>query len=363
MKKKSIILTVLFLNLGLGLFWGCKKATPTDPNSASSTSPTNQATPTSTPVLGSFIVQVNDYNGGVKGVTVYAVPPSGGATYTTTTQTGGFGYVSPPYIEVGNWNLEVPAQKYFGDSKISAPVSAAFQTVTFTSAGSATIYLTPTTNPEQFSNTGGGAFTYNMVYQQPGNLLVPVKPTFSGLPNNWTGTGPTTVGLAQNEQDSITIIGSVCVDQAPSFAVTGVDFEPTPHVPLGANSGPQTISKNFTTSVSVQWYSPNFSNVSTCNLGKRSNSGQLTVSISNGCGTVDVWVQEPSTNCTSGYWNTPNGNTNATGGHITFGAGTYSCTYYSDGGFPTIYARCNTNGATGGSGVGNGTFTILNTSY
>ncbi len=354
--------------MALFIIWtGCKKKED-NPTSPSSSIPGNQATPTPTPILGSFILQVNDYNGGVGGVTVIAIPPDQSVTYTVKTQTGGFCYVSPPYIQPGNWAFEVPTQKYFADSKMTAPITAAYQGVTFSSAGTNSIFLTPTTYPESFNSAAGGSFTYNLVYQQAGNLLVPIKPVFPTLANNWSATGPASVGfLTFSDQVAITITSSVCVDQSANFAVTGVDFEPTPHVPFGATSAPQTVSKNFTSTVTVQWINGSpFQNVSTCNLEKKL-PGTLVVSGTGDCGTVSVYMTECSTNCFSGQFNTPNGNTtaqNAGGGSIAFGPGSYSCTVWSDGCFGTLHAVCNRNGASGSVQCsGNGTQTILSTSY
>ncbi len=371
--KKNLFIAGMVLTFGLCVLWlGCAKKAPT-PTTPQSSIPANQATYTPTPVLGSFIVQVNDRTGGVGGVTVIAIPPDNSVTYTVKTLTGGFAYVSPPYIQVGNWSLEVPAQKYFADSKISAPVSAAFQAVTFSSVSQSTtptpavIYLTPTV-PEQFNNSGGGAFTYNVVYQQPGNLLVPIKLSFPGLPNNWIPSyGPTSFGAVNPDFASITITGSVCVDQAPSFAVTGMDLEPTPYVPAGAFSSPQTIKKNFTSTLTVQWINASpFQNVSVCNLEKKL-PGTLVVTGSGECGTVSVYMTECSTNCFAGQFNTPNGNTsaqNAGGGSISFGPGSYSCTVWSDGCFGTLHAVSNLTGASGSvQCAGNGTQTILSTTY
>ena len=360
----------LMVVMALFIIWtGCKKKED-NPTSPSTNIPGNQATATPTQILGSFIVQVNDRTGGVGGVTVIAIPPDQSVTYTVKTQTGGFCYVSPPYIQPGNWSFEVPTQKYFADSKMTAPVTAAFQGVTFSSvgAGPASIYLTPTTSPESFNSAAGGSFTYNLVYQQPGNLLVPVKPIFPILPNNWSASGPASVGfLSTSDQVAITITSSVCVDQSASFAVTGLDFEPTPQIPNGAFSASQTVLKNFTSTMTVQWVNASpFSNVSVCNLEKKLN-GTLVVSGTGDCGTVSVYMTECYTNCFTGQFNTPNGNTQAQndgGGSIAFGPGSYSCTVWSDGCFGTLHAVCNRNGASGSVQCsGNGTQTVLSTSY
>lgn len=321
-------------------------------------------TPTPTQIVhitGAVNVAVQDKSQAVAGLMVYAIPPSGAATYSASTTTTGIATFNPPYLEVGNWIFVVPAQTPFpfAPSTIAMPVSVANEQANFNSAGP-TIQMTPPI-PAAISGTSGGVFVYGMAYNQ-GNLLVPVKLDFSPLPTNWTaGYGPSTIGFVVNDTASVTVMGSGCVDQAASFSVTALDLEPTPYP--RANCNPQTITKNFTSTVTVTWYSPNYNAISNCNVERQSNAGTLTVSSTNSCATVNVWINEPSTNCTSGSWNTPNGNTNAEGGVISFGPGSYSCQYTSDGGFPTFHASCSSNGASGSVQVGNGTFTVLNTSY
>jgi hypothetical protein len=312
-------------------------------------------------ITGSVNVAVQDKSQAVTGLTVLAIPPSGAATYSAATTTTGIATFNPPYLEVGNWTFVVPAQTPypFAPSTITMPVSVANQQASFNSAG-ASIQLTPPV-PAAISGTSGGVFVFGASYNQ-GNLLVPVKLKVSTLPTNWNASyGPATFGYVANDTAAVTITGSGCVDRAASFSVTAMDLEPTPYP--RAFSFPQTIAKNFTSTVTVTWSSPNFSNISNCNVEKQSNAGQLTVSSTNSCATVDVWLNEPSTNCIQGSWNTPNGNTNCNGGHITFSPGTYSCQYTSDGGFPTFHAQCNSNGAAGSVAVNNGTFTVLSTSY
>ncbi len=320
-------------------------------------------TPTPTQIVhitGSVNVAVEDKSQAVTGLTVYAIPPSGSATYSAATTTTGIATFNPPYLEVGNWTFVVPAQTPypFAPSTITMPVSVANEQALFTSSG-VSMQLTPPV-PAAISGTGGGVFVYGVSYNQ-GNLLVPVKLRISSLPSNWSaGYAPATFGFTANDTASVTVTGSGCVDKAASFSVTAMDLEPTPYP--RASSSTQTITKNFTSTVTVTWSQSYFNNYSSCNLVKQAN-GTLTVSSSNSCATVNVWINEPSTNCTAGYFNTPNGNTNAEGGVITFSPGTYSCSYYSDGGFPTFHATCNSNGASGSVVVTNGTQTMLNTSY
>lgn len=335
---------------------GCKNTGPSTPYDLSFT-----ATPTPIAhITGPVNVSVVDKGLAVAGLTVEAVPPSGVTVYSQATTISGIATFNPSYLEVGTWTFVVPAQTPypFAPSTLTMSVSVANETAAFNSAGS-TLQLTPP-SPAAISGTGGGVFVYGASYNQ-GNLLVPVKLAFPGLPANWNVSyGPATTGFLEDDTATVTVTGSGCVDRAASFSVTALDLEPTPYP--RAISFPQTIAKNFTSTVTVTWSQPNFSNYSTCNLVKQAN-GTLTVSSSNSCSTVNVWINEPSTNCTAGYFNTPNGNTNGEGGVITFSPGTYSCSYYSDGGFPVFHASCNSNGAGGSSGVGNGTFTVLSTGY
>lgn len=322
-------------------------------------------TPTPTQIVhitGSVSAFVQDKGLAVPGLLVQAIPPSAVTVYSQPTTTSGIATFNPPYLEVGNWTFVVPAQTPFpfAPSTITMPVSVANEMANFNSAG-VTIQMTPPV-PAAYTGTNGGVFVYGLAYTQPGSLLVPVKLGFPSLPANWSRSyAPTTIGYVSNDSATVTITGSSCVDQPLSFSVTALDLEPTPFP--RAYSYPQTITKNFTSTVTVTWYSPNYNPISNCNVEIQSNAGTLTVSSTNSCATVNVWINEPSTNCTSGSWNTPNGNTNAEGGVISFGPGSYSCQYTSDGGFPTFHASCSSNGSTGSVKVGDGTFTVLNSSY
>jgi len=324
-------------------------------------------TPTPTQIVritGAVNVAVQDKSQAVTGLTVYAIPPSGAATYSAATTTTGIATFNPPYLEVGNWTFVVPAQTPYpyAPSTITMPVSVANEQANFNSAG-ASIQLTPPV-PAAISGTGGGVFVYGVSYSQ-GNLLVPVKLAVSSLPANWSASyGPATFGFIANDTATVTVTGSGCVDTAASFSVTAMDLETTPYP--RASGSPQTITKNFTSNLTVTWQgSSPFYNISQCNLEKKVN-GTLVVSGSGECGTVSVWMTECSTNCYSGQFSTPNGNTsaqNAGGGSIQFGPGSYNCTVISDGCWPTLYAHSNINGATGSSSIDSSTHTILSTSY
>jgi hypothetical protein len=353
---------VIFLLLTFGVFIGCQK---TD-SPLGIYAPQGLDRPTQTPIArltGPVMVSVADKSAAVTGLTVLAIPPSGSTTFSQATTTTGIATFNPPYLEVGNWTFIVPAQTPypFAPSTITMGVSLINQTAAFASAP-ATIQLTPPV-PSVITGTSGGQFIYGMNYIQPGNLWVPVTIKISALNSGWSGGySPTTIGFSGSDSGFVTVTGGGCVDKAQSFAVTAFDFSAVPY--FRGNSAPQTVTKSFTTTVTVSWSSPNFSNVSNCNIEKSSNAGSLVISATNGCTTVDVWVNEPSTNCTQGSWNTPNGNTNCNGGHITFSPGTYSCQYISDGGFPTFHAQVNSSGQQGSLTVGNGSGqVVLNASY
>ena len=230
-------------------------------------------TPTATPIVritGSVNVAVQDKNQAVTGLTVFAIPPSGSTTYSGSTTTTGIATFNPPYLEVGNWTFVIPSQTSypFAPSTMTMAVSVANEQANFNSAGPS-IQLTPPI-PAVISGTSGGVFIYGVGYNQ-GNLLVPVKFSFSPLPANWTaGYGPTTIGFIANDTASITLTGSGCVDQAASFSVTALDLEPTPYP--RASSSPQTIAKNFTSTVTVTWSQPIFQqlfDLQSCEAGQR----------------------------------------------------------------------------------------------
>jgi len=280
-------------------------------------------------VYGPVMVSVIDKNLAVHGVTVLAIPPSGSATYSGPTTTTGIVTFNPPYLELGNWTFVVPQQNGFpfAPSTITMPVSVANEQANFNSAG-ATIQLTPPV-PAAYSSTNGGVFVYGLTYNQPGNLLVPVKLALSSMPNNWSGTSsPATLGYSGSVTWAITITGASCVDSSPSFSVTGVDMEPTPYP--RANSIPQTIAKNFTSTVTVSWNTTGL-NTDFCNNGTVIGIvyGTLTVSASNACPSdAVVSVSMNAGNCCYSRFATPNGSPSAAncgGGSVNFGPGSYSC--------------------------------------
>jgi hypothetical protein len=315
-------------------------------------------------VYGPVMVSVVDKNLAVHGVTVLAIPPSGSATYSGATTTTGITTFNPPYLEVGNWTFIVPQQNGFpfAPSTITMPVSVANEQANFNSAG-ATIQMTPPV-PNAYSSTSGGVFVYGLTYNQPGNLLVPVNLVLSSMPNNWNGTSsPATLGYSGSVTGAVTITGVSCVDSSPSFSVTGVDMEPTPYP--RANSTPQTISKNFTSTVTVTWNTTGL-NEDFCNNGNPIGIvyGNLTVSSSSAC-SPRVNVSLNAGDCCYSQFQTPNGNisgANCGGGSIGFGTGSYSCTTLSGVTWGTL--TCTFNGKSNTVNVPtSGSVQILSANY
>jgi hypothetical protein len=245
------------------------------------------------------------------------------------------------------------------------PVSVTNETANFNSAG-ATLYLTPTV-PESFtSTTPGSPYTYNLIYRQPGNLFIPAKIAFSIFPTNWSGSyGPTTIGFGNADMASVTVVGVSCVDKQPSFAVTALDLEPTPYP--RSNSSPQTISKGFTSTVTVSWNTTGV-NTDFCGNGTAMGIvyGTLTVSTSNACSydTV-VSVSINAGNCCYSQFQTPNGSpaaANCGGGSVNFGPGSYNCTVFSGATWGQL--KCSFNGASNTVNVPtSGSVQLLSASY
>lgn len=320
---KLVIVGLVFSFGSLLTSVACKNSGPSTPFDVA-------FTPTPARIYGPVQVSVVDKNQAVQGVSVIAIPPSGSATYSAATTTTGIAVFNQPYLELGTWTFVVPAQTPFpfAPSTLTMPVSAANEQANFDSAG-ATIQLTPPV-PAAYSSTNGGVFVYSVVYNQPGSLLVPVQMALSSLPTNWSGTSsPATLGSSASMTGAVTITGASCVDAAPSFSVTALDFEPTPY-PRDV-SVPQTITKNFTSNVTVTWNTTGL-NDNFCNNGTVIGIvyGTLTVSTSNACSSDSVVsVSLTAGNCCYSQFQTPNGSpgaSNCGGGSVNFGPGSYNCT-------------------------------------
>jgi len=324
--------------------------------------------PTPTPVIhvyGAVNVFVQDKNLAVPGLMVEAIPPSAVTIYSQATTTTGIASFNPPYLELGTWTFLVPAQTPFpyAPSTITMPVSVANETANFNSAG-ATIYLTPTV-PESFTSTNPGSpYTFNLIYSQPGNLFVPGVVAFSGFPTNWSGSyAPATIGYGNADTALITVAGVNCVDKQPSFAVTMIDPQAYPR----AYSTQQTISKAFTSNVSVSWNTTGLNN-NFCNDGNGVGivTGTLTVSTSNACSyDVNVSVSLNVGDCCYSQFQTPNGNVSGSecgGGSVNFGPGSYNCTTYSGATWGSL--TCSFNGTTNTVNIPlSGSTQLLNVNY
>lgn len=344
MKKLIVVIAGSLVLFGLVLT-SCKNGGPSTPYDLPF-SPTPTFTFTPTPVvhvIGPVNVFVEDKGTGVPNLMVEAIPPSGVTVYSQATTASGTASFNPPYLELGNWTFVVPAQTPFpyAPSTITMPVSVASETANFNTAGAA-VYLTPTV-PESFTSTNPGSpYTFNTVYSQPGNLFVPATLAFSGFPTNWTPSyGPATFGYGSADTGAVTVIANNCVDQAPSFAVTLTDS--TGYV--RAVSSQQTISKAFTSNITVTWNTTGL-NSNFCNDGNLVGivDGTLTISTSNACSyDVSVAVSLNVGDCCYSQFQTPNGNVsgaNCGGGSISFGPGSYNCTVYSGATWGAFNCSC-----------------------
>lgn len=322
MKKSIVGLGIIFIPafVVLVLESSCKNNGPSTPYDIA-------FTPTPVRIYGAVNVFVQDKGLAVPNLMVQAIPPSGVTIYSQATTASGIASFNPPYLELGNWTFVVPAQTPFpfAPSTLTMPVTVANETANFDSAG-ATIQLTPPV-PTAYSSTNGGVFVYGVVYNQPGSLLVPVQMALPSLPPDWSGVfSPVTFGNSSSVTGALTVTGASCVDSSPGFSVTALDFEPTPY-PRDA-SAPQTITKNFTSNVTVTWNTTGL-NDNFCNNGTIIGIvyGTLTVSSSNSCSPV-VSVSINAGNCCYSRFATPNGSPSAAncgGGPVQFGTGNYSC--------------------------------------
>ncbi len=333
MNKATLLITAIILSSLLPTwFLGCQsKRGPAVPYDIG-------FTPTPERIYGSVSAFVEDKGIGVPNVLVKAIPPSGVTVYSQSTTASGIATFNPTWLDIGNWTFVVPAQTPFpfAPSTITMPVSVANQTANFNSAG-ATIYLTPTV-PESFTSTNpGNPFTYNLVYSQPGKLLIPGKIAFSAFPTNWNGTyAPATIGYGSADTASVTVTGVNCVDMPPSFSVTALDLEPTPYP--RAYSSPQTITKGFNSTVTVSWTTTYvFQGLCAIMSGTQMYEvwGNLNVSLVNGCtSSAVVTVSWNAGDCCQNQLQTPNGTigaSNCGGGTLQFAPGSYACTITSGG--------------------------------
>jgi hypothetical protein len=318
-------------------------------------------------ITGSINAIVQDNSQAVTGLQVLAIPPSGSVTYSQLTAIDGHAQFNPLSIEVGTWSFVIPAQtpRPYGNSMATMSVSAPNQSITFI-ASQPTVGITPTSNTS-YTSTNGGIINYNLIYNQPGNLLVPVKLKFSNLPTNWTaGSSPVTIGFTNVSNSSLTVTGVNCVDQSPSFAVTTLDLIPTPTI--RSWSDPQTIAKAFTSTVTVSWTTTGINN-NFCGNGTLIGiiTGHLDVSVSNACASnVAVAVSWNTGNCCYNSFVTPKGTigaANCGGGSLQFGPGSYNCTVNSGATWGSINVSFNGVSRTVSFPTSGGGVQLLSTTY
>lgn len=269
--------------------------------------------PSPTPNIGTFYVSVQDLDKKVpfSNVIVLATQPDGAATYPATTGIDGRAAFSPSPVQSGIWTFTIPQQNGFPfiTSKMTQALTMANQTVNF-SAGKAVISLMPTSLTAYYSNSGG-IFTYNLTYQQPNPLCIPVSLTFSTLPINWNVSyGPTTLGKMPIDQVSVTITTLGCVDESPIMDITAID-ETAPTGFARSISSPITITKAFSSKVEAVYnfsYSVNTVHTMTISGFPSCSDGSLTWNIwygttsfnyNNGCTTPVTFLL---------FWNNNGGN-------------------------------------------------------
>ena len=242
MKRTWVVLTALFFIFSSFYYLGCNK---TDhPFGIYSPNGLDIPTATATPVTGAILAGVVDNNVAKSGVTVLAVDPFG---VTIISITDGFGLAAfnPGTLTLGTWTIEVPTQGRYYDSSIPLTVTASsINNVTF-QAGNQTISVTPVSaNTYGTSNT---SIAYNIVYNQPLNLNVPVGLlTDVGIPSGWDKVfQPVTIGNSVSSS-AVTITKTGCSIQNCSFYFNAVDGNG-----LLIHQVPTTINRGFTIPLSL----------------------------------------------------------------------------------------------------------------
>ncbi len=357
---KNIIIILGILLAAFSAFvcsTGCKNNGPSTPYDIA-------FTPTPVRIYGAVNVFVEDKGIAVPNLVVKAIPPSGVTVFSQATTASGIAIFNPPYLEVGNWTFVVPAQTPFpfAPSTITMPVSVVNETANFNSAG-ATLYLTPTV-PESFTSTNPGSpYTFNLIYSQPGNLFVPAKIAFSPFPNNWSGAfGPATIGFGNADTGTVTVIANNCVDQQPSFAVTALDFEPTPYP--RAFSAAQTIVKNFSSNAKVT-VTNTLLGIGTCGSNYAFEwSGELYISATDACSSFQVWFTSGNCCLTNVSMAGQSVATQDCGGpKFTLGPGNYGFTMNTTQYSPTLYVSFEGQSGSVAVPVSGGNATAFNYSY
>jgi hypothetical protein len=235
------------------VYSGCKKTqSPFGVNA-----PQGLDIPSPTPDISRFYVSVVDLDkpatvaNGFAAVTVYAVAPNGSVTLTALTGSNGTATITASTIPPGIWRIIVPGGQGlfpFSTSYLDIPVTISNQTVTM-ACGQTNLALTPTSLTTYYTSSGA-LFTYNLTYNQPNPLCIPVSLVISSFPTNWIASvSPISIGSNGSGQCSITIGGTTCLDAQPIFTVSGIDSTGNTR----CVSAPATITHVFNTDLLVTW--------------------------------------------------------------------------------------------------------------
>jgi|GEM_PF-6375843 len=271
-EKMKTLIAIISLILGLS-FWNlaCKKSET--PLGVDAPHGLDIPSPTFTPVSGNLTVNVQDGGLAVNGVTVLAVEPQG-TTLTAVTSSGSANF-NYNYIQVSpgqSFLLEIPTQgNYWNSSAIFNPATG--NVLTFSSNAPA--------NPDSMTLTGQGpgspSYPYTalptnipltLVYNQPGNLSVPLIVSALGLPTGWGLSYPTSI---LGEGISSTPVSLTIPPQSylqPALQFVGVDAGGATYVISNA----VTIGRGYT--ITVQ---PTFSYSFDCSNGNTTGAFTYTV--------------------------------------------------------------------------------------
>lgn len=252
----------------LTLIWtghiGCKKTeSPFGVNA-----PNGLDVPSPTPNINLFYVSVQDLDkpstvaNGFAAVTVYAVEPNNSVTLMSLTGSNGTASITNSVIPPGTWRIIVPGGQGsfpFSTSFVDVPITASGQTVTM-ACGQTSLTLIPT-NLTTYYSESGAIFTYNLTYNQPNPLSIPISLIISPFPTNWISTAsPVTIGSYGVTQCAVTIGGSTCLDAQPIFTITAVDSAGNTR----CVSAPSTITHVFNANLLVTWTTNSTPSIDAC---------------------------------------------------------------------------------------------------
>ena len=208
--------------------------------------------PTFTPVAGNLTVNVQDGGTAVNGVTVLAVEPQG-TTLTAVTSSGSANF-NYNYIQVSpgqTFLLEVPTQGNYWNSPVNFN-PATGNVLTFASNAPANLDSMALT----YQGPGNPSYPYTalptnipltLVYNQPGNLSVPLIVSALGLPAGWGLAYPTSIlgeGVCSTPV-SLTVPPQSYLEPAIQFV--GVDASGATYI----SSTPVTIGRNYVTTLQI----------------------------------------------------------------------------------------------------------------